>query len=290
MNFLALLAALFAERALGRSLNLGEPRALRALLRLLNATPITAALARSAVLPWLLVIVVAAAVEALHLSLPYAWAQALFGGAVLFLCLGPRDLAREVQALLDARARGDAAECERLSRTLQQTPETEGSHRNLLGALFIQSHERLFGVLLAFVTLGPAGAVLYRIASRLPALLHDQGGAAPAVNAAEQLHAMLAWVPARLMALLFALAGSMDDALLAWRRVGELGFEHSWRNHSWAVLAEVACGALAMEEEDGSTVVAANLDSALREVLRVQQRALLILLAGHAVFTTGTLV
>jgi AmpE protein len=82
----------------------------------------------------------------------------------------------------------------------------------------------------------------------------------------------------------------MDDALDAWKRTGELHYTGPWRRHSWAVLAEVGTGALAMEEEDGATTVAPHLAAALREVLRMQTRALLILLAGFAVYTSGTLV
>lgn len=290
MSLLAVLLALAAERVLPHGLGVGEPRLLRALLRGLDRSRAGAALARSAVLPLLLLAGAVLPVALLQLRIDHALLELLFGAVVLFLCLGPRDLADEVAPLLAARARGDRAEVIRLARQLQQGPEAEDSHRSLLGALFIQSHERLFGVLLGFLTAGPMGAVLYRVASRLPALLDALEPDTAASRAAAQLHAITAWLPVRLTALLFALAGSMDDALAAWRRVGEIDFRHGWRSHSWAVLAEVASGALAMEEADGSRVVAPNLDAALREVLRMQTRALLIVLAGFAVFTTGTLI
>ena len=102
------------------------------------------------------------------------------------------------------------------------------------------------------------------------------------------MHGIAAWLPARVTAALFALAGSMDDALEAWRRVGELHYREAWRSHSWAVLAEVSAGALAMEEEDGAVSVAPNLEAALKEVLRMQTRALLVLLAFFALYTSGT--
>jgi AmpE protein len=208
---------------------------------------------------------------------------------MLFLCLGPRDLADEVGPLLAARQRGDREAVIRHARMLQHGPEPDESHRSLVGALFIQSHERLFGVLLGFLTLGPVGAVFYRLASRLPAQVEALEPETAAARAAAQLHGLAAWLPVRLTAALFALAGSMDDALAAWRRLGETGYAHSWRSHTWAVLAEVGCGALAAEEADGGPAVPPKLDAALREVLRMQTRALLILLAGFAVFTTGTL-
>jgi len=262
---------------------------LRGLLRLLDGSRPGAALARSALLPWLLTALGVAATAWLQYQLLGTLVGGAFGALVLFLCLGPRDLADEVGPLIAARQRGDRAEVIRLARGLRHGPEPDESHRSLLGTLFIQSHERLFGVLLGFLTLGPVGAVLYRLASRLPEQIEALEPDTAAARSAAQLHGLVAWLPVRLTALLFALAGSMDDAVAAWRRLGEIGYTHSWRNHTWAVLAEVGCGALASEEADGGPAVAPKLDAALREVLRMQTRALLILLAGFAVFTTGTL-
>lgn len=287
MSFLAVMLALAVERAFPQGTALGESRLLAGLLSRLKGL---LRLADGPVLPWLLM----AAAIALTLVLDHLVAGALldilFAAAVLFLCLGPRDLSDDVQRLIDARAQGNAEEAERLSRVLQGGPDPDENHRSLIGALFIQSHERLFGVLLWFIALGPAAAVGYRVASRLPRLLEELGYGGSARAAAEQLHGLAAWLPARLTAALFALAGSMDDAIAAWRRVGELHYSGAWRSHSWAVLAEVGAGALAMEEEDGAMTVAPELSAALREVLRMQTRALLVLLAGFAVYTSGSLV
>lgn len=291
MNFIAIVLALAVERAFPQGTALGESRLLASLLRALKG------LGRAsdhAALSWLLTLLAVLLTLAIDRLLTGGFTQVLFGGLVLFLCLGPRDLSDDVQRLMAAKARGDAAEAERLSRTLQQSPDgnaaPDESHRGLIGALFIQSHERLFGVLLWFMVLGPAAAVAYRLASRLPRLLEQLGYSSGTQQAALQLHGLGAWLPARITALLFALAGSMDDALSAWRRIGELHYSEAWRSHSWAVLAEVGAGSLAVQDENGGMMVAPRLDAALREVLRMQTRALLVLLAGFAVYTSGTLV
>lgn len=291
MNLLAILLALAVERALPQGTAIGESHVLASLLRGLKKL---ARLSDGPWLPWLLTIAAVALTQLLDQLLPGALAQVLFGGTVLFLCLGPRDLSDDVQRLIAAKARGDTAETERLSRALQSGPAPDESHRNLIGALFIQSHERLFGVLLWFVVLGPAAAVGYRMASRLPLLLEQLGYGSSTHQSAGQLHGLAAWLPARVTAALFALAGSMDDALTAWKRVGELHYSGAWRSHSWAVLAEVGAGSLAVEDPQSivpeAMSMAPNLEAALREVLRMQLRALLILLAGFAVYTSGTLV
>lgn len=286
MNFLAIVLALLAERTLPHGTALGESRVLAALLRSVRKL---GAVADNPALPWLLTIAAVALTLLLDHLLVGALAQVMFAGLVLFLCLGPRDLSDDVQRLITARARGDTAETERLSRNLQSGPAPDESHRSLIGALFIQSHERLFGVLIWFMVLGPAAAVAYRVASRLPQLLDQHGFSSDTQQTANQLHGLLAWLPTRIAAGLFALAGSMDDALDAWRKIGELRYAEAWRSHSWAVLAEVSASALSMQGEDGGSVAAPSLDAALREVLRMQTRALLLLLAGFAVFTSGTL-
>lgn len=287
MSFIAILLALGIERAFPQGTALGESRLLSALLRLLRKG---AGLTDNPVLPWLLTLVATLITLALDHWLSSSLIQLVFAGLVLLLCLGPRDLSDDVQQLIAARSRGDVAAIEQLSRKLQGGPAPDESHRSLIGALFIQSHERLFGVLLWFMVLGPAAAVAYRLASRLPLLLEQQGFSDSARQSAAQLHALAAWLPSRITAGLFALAGSMDDALSAWKRVGELHYSGAWSTHSWAVLAEVGAGALAIEEDQGGVTVAPNLSAALREVLSMQTRALLVLLAGFAVYTSGTLV
>jgi membrane protein required for beta-lactamase induction len=207
--------------------------------------------------------------------------------AILLLCLGPRDLAEDIHELLHARADGDAARAAQLSRALQRGPDPGDSHRSLTGALFIQSHEKLFGVLLWFFLLGPAGAIAYRMASRLPRLLDETAPASAAARSADALHSLLAWLPARVTALVFGLAGSLDDALAAWRRLWREP-EHGWRTQTWAVLAEVPAASLGTDDADGA-VVPASLEAMLAEVLRMQWRALLIMLAGFALTATGQL-
>ena len=87
-------------------------------------------------------------------------------------------------------------------------------------------------------------------------------------------------------AALFGLAGSLDDAIKEYRRLLDQP-THGWRHQTWAVLAEVASGSIEFETPDGATEVPATLDLVAREVLDIQLRALLILLAFIAVFATG---
>lgn len=286
MTFVGILLALLIERALGHVPGWGEPAIFPALVarvqRMVNFTALWSSYAAPFVFlapPVLLVMIV-------HAGLANPFVEVGFSTVVLLLCLGPRDLADDVQRLLRAREAGDAQTAAQLSRALLRGPQPDPTHRTLLGALFIQSHERLFGVLMWFFACGPAGAVLYRLASRLPRVLHETQPGTPAMYAAEALHGLLAWIPARATALIYGLAGSLDDALAHWRRLETE--PHEWHSHTWAILAEVSSGSLSMEEAGGQAVPA-TLDASLKEVLRMQTRALLILLAFCAFFTTGSM-
>lgn len=290
MTLIAIIVALLAERALGHVPGWGAPLLVRGYVQALRTALPVDALWRGALAIPLVIALPLGLTWWLQRTLENPVAHLLFSGLVLFLCLGPRDLADDVRQWLDARASGDAATADRLARLLQKGPgryaESQAPEaRGLLGALFIQSHERLFGVLLWFFAFGAAGAVLYRIASRLPRLLVEREDS-PAAAAAETLHALLAWLPARVTAALFGLAGSLDDAIKEYRLLMEQP-THGWRSHTWAVLAEVSSGSIEFETEDGATAEPATLDLAAEEVLSLQFRALIILLAFVAVFATG---
>ena len=285
MSLIAMLLALLAERLLSpyRDGLLGA----RIGIALLRAVP--AALRASAALPWLIAALAAALMIALERQAQASLFAAPLATIVLFFCLGPRDLADDVQRLRAARSAGDAASVTRLTRLLQMGPEPDADHRSLLGALFIQSHERRLAVLLWFLAAGPAGAVLYRIASRMPGVFDAVDGRPAA--AANLVHSLLAWPSVRLTALLYGLAGSLDDALAAWQRVREearAGAGAGWQRQGWSLLAETANAALDWEDSrDGGPMITSSLDATLDEVLRMETRATLILLALTALFTAG---
>jgi len=290
MLLIATICALLLERLLGQLPWWGRPLLLQITVRgARGLLPWPRLWASPAIVPLLLApplaltALIEQQIESPFVSLGYS-------ALLLLLCLGPRDLADDVHDLLRAYAAGDEATTRRLARALQRGPTPDPSHRSLVGAMFIQSHERLFGVLLWFFVLGPLGAVAYRIVSRLPRLLHGDGST-PASDFADALHGLLAWIPARITALLFGLAGSLDDALQAWRQLRfdpVSGDVAGWSRKTWAVLAETATGGLETDGEDGGgPALPPNFEAMLHEVLSLQNRALLILLAFFAFFATG---
>lgn len=287
MTLIGILIALGLERVLGQLPGWGRPLVFLAAMRGLQRV-LPQLIWKSMALPALVIVPPTLLVWWFRGELENPIVELCASAAVLLLCLGPRDLAEDVHDLIRARESGDLERAAQLARALQRGPNPGETHRSLLGALFIQSHEKLFGVLLWFFAAGPAGAVAYRLASRLPRGLAETAPDSSAHIAAEWLHGLLAWVPARISASLFGLAGSLDDAMQAWRGIAQ-DPEHGWRNQTWAVLAEVSSASLRSEAADGGEIVPASLSAAMEEVLRMQWRALLILLAFFAFFATGSM-
>lgn len=138
----------------------------------------------------------------------------LFGTAVLFLAWGPRDLDRDVDAILDAP---DAiARSERVTQLVDEA-QTPDSGSGLVEAVFRNALRRWFGVLFWFLVLGPVGAITYRLS--VLAAVGPIAGEVPSATrrGARTWLSVLEWPVAQLMTLALALVGNFDAVLGAWR-------------------------------------------------------------------------
>jgi membrane protein required for beta-lactamase induction len=228
VSVLALLLALVLERGLTRLFHLREPRWLDAWFdrasRVLGRGGGGLGLAGAALtlmLPVLPVLAVDLALGSRLHGLPHF----AFAVVVLLLSLGPRDLRDEVDDYVAALERGDRDEAGRRANELLEGDATgrgAGRRDAVEEAIFVQANNRIFGVIFWFMVLGPAGAWAFRVsdlmrrraafeAARSGDRAWQARGSAPAL-----LHGLLAWIPARLAALAYALAGSFEDAVGSW--------------------------------------------------------------------------
>ncbi|MFT4178331.1 MAG: cobalamin biosynthesis protein [Thermomonas sp.] len=144
----------------------------------------------------------------------------LFDIAVLAYCWGPRDLDRDVAAVLDApdpMARRTAAAA---LWPPGVSPQMEGG--TLVEAVFRNALHRWFGPLFWFLLLGPFGALLYRLGvlaaeQDTNAVPHDT------LEGARGWLALIEWPVTQLMTLALALVGNFDSVLSAWREEGAFG-------------------------------------------------------------------
>ena len=157
----------------------------------------------------------------------------IFDVAVLLYCLGPKDLDTQVRAFIHAYTHtGKEAAHHHLADIINadiesKTPLTLSQMLHaVIEAILIEANERWFAVIFWFVVLGPLGAVFYRLSSLLQnnadELRPDNFAVAASgtpdnfAAAAQHLHAILGWLPARITALSYAIMGSFVDAIDGW--------------------------------------------------------------------------
>lgn len=106
--------------------------------------------------------------------------------------------------------------------------------------VFSHSHRQMFGVLFWFVLLGPAGAVLFRLSSILARRWKESSPAFGHVPVAI-FHA-INWLPARLSALTYAVAGNFEDAMFCWRTQSA-----AWPEAEESVVVAAGAGAMGVK-------------------------------------------
>lgn len=200
-----------------------------------------------------------------RLALGDAWFNfpyLVFAIVVLFFSLGPKDIGEDVDEYCRAVETDDAERIASTARALTETdlPEDPAQRiRVVEESVCIQANNRLFAVIFWFVLLGPVGAWAYRVADLVRrravynALRGELPGGASLVDATETVHGWLAWLPARLTAIGFALAGSFEGALSAWRNP-EPAPSATPHRQSERLLARVGTGALSLRDVAGEAL------------------------------------
>jgi len=183
---------------------------------------------------------------------------------VLFFSLGPKDIGEDVDEYCTALEAEDEEEIRKSAKALAEKDlPTDPLERIRMveEAVCVQANNRLFAVIFWFVLLGPIGAWCYRVTDliRRRAVFNavrdnDSNKTADMVlEAAGQLHGWLAWIPARLTAIGYAMAGSFEGALTAWRTSEGTGSK-TQSEQSEALLARVGIGALALQSNKDESV------------------------------------
>ena len=274
MNFIALVISLLLERLLGEHTHLRDPKWFHAyrgwLAGVIGHQPFWNGPVGVLLLVALPTAVVGIIYHLLGGALLSLFALLFSIGVVLF-SLGPRDLDAEATSYIEAVEAGDDERATGIAKDIAGEPMLAQSgrrDRQVAEAVLVQFNERVFAVLLWFVVLGPMGAILYR----LTALARQHGSIEDEeefVSAATRLQGILDWVPARLIALGFALAGSFEDAVTDWKAYYNRKAEHFWQINADIIVA-TGRGALCFGEGEDTddTHGSARVRSALALVLR----------------------
>lgn len=187
-----------------------------------------------------------------------AWAWDVL---VLYLTMGFRQFSHFFTDIHLALRLGDIEQARRLLAEWRGVDSERLSSADVarltIEQALVASHRHVFAVILWFVLLGPAGAVLYRLAAFLadawqsPAAdasdLTFVGDFAP-VDAvertvfglfAQQAFALIDWLPQRATAAAFAIVGDFEDAVYCWRSQAA-----AWQADGLGIVLASGAGAL----------------------------------------------
>lgn len=236
MSFISVLFALLLEQA--RPLGRGNPihLLLRAWIRWTSrsfdaGTPVHAGLAWGFAVgfPALVALGIYGLLDAF-----VGWPLALvWSVVVLYSTLGFRQFSFHFTEIRDALADGEEARARTLLAAWQQLDASELPRseivRHVIEHSVLEAHRHVFGVLawfsiLAALGLGPAGAVLYRLSEfvarywRYKSRTHHLPVSDALQSMANSAWAVIDWLPARLTSVSFAVVGSFEEAIDAWRQ------------------------------------------------------------------------
>jgi adenosylcobinamide-phosphate synthase len=172
---------------------------------------------------------------AIHWLLVYSlgWLTGvLWSVVVLYVTLGFRQFSHHFTAIRDALTAGDEDQARTLLAEWEQIdakdlPRSE-IIRHVIEHSVLAAHRHVFGVffwfsVLAAVGLGPAGAVLYRLSEFVRrywqhhSQIHFQPVSPALQHVASRAWGTIDWFPARVTAVGFAVVGSFEEAIDAWR-------------------------------------------------------------------------
>ncbi len=173
---------------------------------------------------------------------------------VLYVTLGFRQFSHFFTDIRDALERGDELTArQRLSEwrhlDASDLPRDE-LLRQVIEHSLLAAHRHVFGVFFWFIVLssvglGPAGAVLFRMAefaSRYWAYRSRSAGEPTHERLMEVSQQVFGWIdflPARLTAFGFAVVGNFEEAINGWRRDAPL-----WRHANEGIILAAASGAI----------------------------------------------
>lgn len=170
----------------------------------------------------------------------------LWNVLIVYLTLGFRHYSHYFTSIQLALHAGDENSARTLLAqwTLQDTSGMDVTEisRVAIEKALITSHRNVYGVFFWFLLpIGPAGAVLYRVAEYLSRTWNDSGQMKNEEfgRFAAQAFYWIDWIPARLTAAAFAVVGNFEDAIYAWRN-----FAGRWKSETTGIILTAGGGAM----------------------------------------------
>jgi len=164
--------------------------------------------------------------------------------ATLYCMLGSVDFSVTAEAISsDLRDNNISFARERLAQWSGHNTAEYGAPeiaRVTIETALLRAHEGLLAPIFWFVLLGPAGAVLYRLARLAQQTWQFEEDSFH--RAAQRLYYWLDWLPAHVTAISFAVVGNFEDAMYCWRTQGD-----ALKNRTHGIMLASGAGALGVK-------------------------------------------
>jgi membrane protein required for beta-lactamase induction len=161
--------------------------------------------------------------------------------AIFIFTIGPRDLEAQAESLIDAWKRGDRVAIHWYASDLigdYQSENTPEMIRRTIATIFQESLRRYFAIFFWFITFGAAGALFYRM---VQIFAEREGEVEPWLY---HLYGVLSWLPCRLLAFSFGLAGSFVDSTQGMRNLSSTDIQENLD-----IVERCGFGALRLQED-----------------------------------------
>jgi len=215
----------------------------------------------------------------------------VFSIFVLFICLGPKDLDGQIDTFLEAWKDENEAAAREVAEELLESPPPESLNalqQGMVEKILLAANDRLLAPIFWFTVFsvmgsGPLGVVLYRLGYHLNKRFAENDS--PFSEAAKRLHDILAWLPAHMVALAFAMAGSFVDAIHAWRECRQ-AWRDDWQAGVEGPVLAGGLGALQLHDlADDEEVTADDVQDRVSAATGLVLRALVISVVLIALLT-----
>ena len=228
-------------------------------------------------LPILALLLVDFLLAELFIGLSYMLAVLIF-----VYCLGPdlNILLSNYTAAIEGNIQDDMNE-------IESTLEIDSSNNMYdetaaISAVLLRAHEYVFGVVFWFIILGMSGAVLFSLTLFLKHRFEGVHGNYS--DSVQEFYKILIWPSSRLLAIGFALSGSLVDTLDRWRNV-----EGDSLSNSLDIIIETGMGALQYQPSTPSNEVEIRESyvRCIKEAQSLVNRSLIVWLTILGLLTLG---
>jgi AmpE protein len=166
---------------------------------------------------------------------------------------------------------------EQFSQKVTENMTTDNLHE-LSRQLLYQANNQIFAVLFWFIVLGPWGCLMYRLVSQLTYLnMPSKTSSQRLAENGQVILNILDWIPARLTGFCYVLVGDFSKGFSAW-----LHYFNSGLHANQDLLVATGYNALHIDEVGPSDV------EAVRKILRLIERSIIVWLGVLLIFTLGT--